>query len=158
MSTRNTDFPIPKSELYYYDEVEKVLKPLVDTDGLMKVNIENSDIMQPIEIQGHLQTTIQTHNGVTIAPSSSNDSVFIDTLGFDKIAVTVLNNASTTSAVTIKWSHDGATVVADDSLNITNTANRKAGITDTKARYAQVSITNSDTAPHIFSAWAYLKA
>ena len=164
MTTRNTDFPIPKSELYYYDDNESIQKPLVDTDGLVKVNVENSDIMQPVEIQSRIQTTVQTHNGVTVSPSgNSSNSTFIDTNGFTDIGITVLNDSNTAQfAVTVLWSNDGANVHgAEAVLNsaVAVWSNSRSVSVPTKARYFKIVLINSDaSAPHIMSAWAYLKA
>jgi hypothetical protein len=160
MTTRSTDFPIPKSELYYYDENENVLKPLVDVDGLVKVNVENSDIMQPIEIQGRLSTTIQTHNGTSIAKDQWASGAWIDTVGYSEIAVTLLMDAGTNNSVALEWSNDGVNKHGGETLLGVSTAKERAGSTPTKARYVRVSVQNSDTVttPHTVSAWAYLKA
>lgn len=121
--------------------------------------IESSDIMQPVEIQGHIQTTVQTHSGVTVAPTGSGQSAWIDSLGFDKVAVTFLNDAGTASSLSIQWSNDGATVQGYESLIPSSTVKEKSGIVETKARYFKVLLWNNDSAaPHVMSAWAYLKA
>ncbi|MFQ3543630.1 hypothetical protein Q7A53_06045 [Halobacillus rhizosphaerae] len=49
MSNRETRLYQPKAELYYYDENTNTYKPLVDTDGLMKVKLEGSSA--PLQIQ-----------------------------------------------------------------------------------------------------------
>jgi hypothetical protein len=112
-------------------------------------------------IQSKYSKTVQTHSAVSIALSAWNTSAtWIDCDGFDKIALTLLNDAATGSTVNVLWSHDGVTQQGEDSSVIT-TGNliRKAGVTDVKARYAKVSINNADaTAAHVMSAWAYLKA
>jgi hypothetical protein len=94
------------------------------------------------------------------APNSWNTAAaWIDTIGFDRIAVTLSNDAAVQSSVNIMWSHDGTNSQGEDSGVITTgTAIRKAGETATKARYAKVSISNADAAAHTMNAWAFLKA
>mgnify|MGYP001133442024 CR=1 FL=1 len=121
--------------------------------------LESSEVQIPIEIQGHLQQTIQTHAGVSIVPTSSSASVWIDTQGFDKIGATFINDASTNSSLSLQWSNDGVTVHGYEPLIVSATTKEKAGSTETKARYVKVNVWNNDsTAPHIMSAWLYLKA
>jgi hypothetical protein len=128
--------------------------------GSANAVITGSDVMQPVDIQSHYQTTIQTHTGVMAAPNSWNTAAaWIDTIGFDRIAVTLSNDAAVQSSVNIMWSHDGTNSQGEDSGVITTgTAIRKAGETATKARYAKVSISNADAAAHTMNAWAFLKA
>lgn len=119
-----------------------------------------SNVIQPIDIQSHLQTTIQTHNAVSVATvTASNGTSWLDTDGFDKIAVTLLNDASTSSSLSIQWSSDGTTIQGYDlSIIPTGTGQQRSAITDTKMRYARIQIYNGDTAAHTMSAWAYLKS
>jgi hypothetical protein len=128
--------------------------------GAINTNIASTDIMQPVDIQSHYQILSQTHAGILIAPNTWNTAAaWIDTNGFDRIAVTLMNDASTQTSVNIVWSHDGVTQHGEDSGVIgVGTAIRKAGETATKARYAKVSISNADAAAHTMSAWAFLKA
>lgn len=173
MGDRNYNFPIPKNEQYYYDTVEGTYKPLILDDGLIPVklggvdaesgalptSLTNSEIMQPIEVQGHLQTTLQTHNGVTVTPTSSSTSAWIDTQGFNYVGATFINDATTASSLSLQWSNDGVSVHGYEALIASSTTQQKAGGTDTKARYLKIIVWNNDTAsPHVFSAWAYLKA
>lgn len=166
-TNRSTKFMIPKNELYYWDEAEQVMKPLVDIDGIVQVKgqvqaqVTSSDIMQPIDIQSHYQQTIQTQSASMIAPSGySIPATYLDSNGFDKIAISLVNDATTACGVHVYWSHDGTTLHGADYGLLPN-AVRKDGvaIADTKARYFKVVLVNYDTtAPHTMSAWAYLKA
>jgi hypothetical protein len=115
---------------------------------------------QMVTLLGGRQTSILTQNAVSISASGTSNSAFYDTYGYSDIAVTMINDASTSSSGSLKWSHDpsGAPVVMDDTIIASNTLNRKGAITSTKARYVQVSIANGDTASHTMSAWIYLKA
>ncbi|HHB2481314.1 TPA: hypothetical protein ACORDH_002765 [Bacillus cereus] len=123
-----------------------------------RTNIDASDIMMPVDVQSHHAETIQTHNNVVIAPSVWNNGAWIDASGFDEIAVTMTNNASTKNRVNIHWSHDGINHHGDESLLPEGTSTIRAEITKTKARYFRLCVNNGDTAPHNMSAWAYLKA
>lgn len=115
--------------------------------------------IQPIDIQSHLQTTIQTQSGVTVAPGTNSDSSsWIDTDGFDKLACTMINDAGTNAMIQLLWSNDGSSIHFYENLVATGTSQQKGAITETKSRYVKVRLNNSDTAPHIMSAWAYLKA
>jgi hypothetical protein len=123
-------------------------------------NIQSNGIL-PTDIQSRLQQTIQTHNAVSVAISGSSvESSYHDCDGYDKIAITFMNDAATTSAANIYWSNDGTTAHAYE-YNIipSNTTQKKGAITDTKARYFKVEVVNGDgAASHTMSAWAYLKA
>lgn len=178
MGDRNYNFPVPKNELYYYNTVEGTYKPLILEDGLIPVKLGGvdadsgalpvtltaSDIMQPVEIQSRIATTIQTHNGVTVSPNgNSSNPAFVDANGFNDIAITVLNDSNTAQfAVTILWSNDGVNVHgAETVLNsaVAVWSNSRSAQVASKARYFKIILLNSDTAnPHIMSAWAYLKA
>jgi hypothetical protein len=120
--------------------------------------IAESEVMLPIDIQSHYQQTIQTHAGVMIAPSVGSGSVFIDTNGFNEIAFTVANDATTATSIDVTWSHDGTSTQGVEYGVIPGTPRYKAINIPTKARYAKLTITNTDTAAHTISAWAYLKA
>lgn len=124
------------------------------------VQISGTNIMQPIDIQSHLQTTIQTHNAVSVAASAAPfNASWIDSNGYDKLAVTLLSDATTTNNATVAWSNDGVTQHGFDTI-ISNGSGgtTRSGILDTKARYFKVSIFNGDTVAHTMSAWAYLKS
>lgn len=132
------------------------------TKGNMRVTTADSAIMQPVEIQGHLSQTIQTHNAVSV-PLSGNSIAptnWIDCGGFDQIAVTLLNDAATASKVSILWSHDNATTHGVDwDILLSGTTQQRVIRTGVKARYMKVRLDNADTAAaHVMSAWAYLLA
>ncbi|HLI46447.1 MAG TPA: hypothetical protein VKU94_04570 [Geobacterales bacterium] len=119
-----------------------------------------SNIVIPIDIQAHLQSTIQTHNAVSIpASGGSSPSAWIDTDGFDKVAFVMKNDATVTSNCDIRWSADGSNIHGVDFAVLGGANQYKTYIVDTKARYVQFSLINSDTASaHTFTAYAYLKA
>lgn len=129
----------------------------VSVDNPLPIKVSNSDVIQPIDIQSHLQSTIQTHNAVSVAASGIGYSNWIDTLGYDKVALTVKNDASTSMNITLDWSSDGLTIQGADTNLSTGTQQTRALITDTKARYLRVELFNGDTVAHTMSAWAYLK-
>lgn len=166
---RESIFPLPKNELFYWNQEEGVLKPLVSDngvltvkpDGTIQVNIVGTDIMQPIDIQSHYQQTIQTHTGAMVAPNGTSlSAVWVDTSGFDRIGVTLLNDANASSRLHIHWSNDGITTHGFDvDICPASTYRQRAGETTAKARYMKIEVQNADTTtPHTMSAWAYLKA
>jgi hypothetical protein len=112
----------------------------------------------PVDIQSRLAQTIQTHNAVSIATTAWSNGNWIDADGFDKVGVTMLNDASTSSQLNIQWSNDGSSIHGNENLLTTATSNLRQGITDIKARYFRVQLNNGDTISHTMSAWAYLKA
>jgi hypothetical protein len=122
------------------------------------LGISTNEVL-PVDIQARLSQTIQTHSGVSIAPSGSSGSVWIDCDGFDKLAITTLNDASKSLAISVQWSHDGVNIQgAEMDIKSTGSYLWGATITDVKSRYVKVSIYNNDTAPHTINAWIYLKA
>jgi hypothetical protein len=124
------------------------------------VQLTESNIQQPCDIQNHYQTTIQTHNAVSVAASGSSTSTVIDCNGFDKIAINAQSDAATSWSADIQWSHDGTSVKGLESgVLANNVTNSKIAVTDVKARYALIKLNNADAgAAHTMSAWAFLKA
>lgn len=102
--------------------------------------------------------TFQTHNAVSVPGSNGvlDSTTWIDCKGYDQIAVTFLNDASTSATISVIWSNDGAAKHGDDVIIATGTSSRRAGRTGVKARYCKVSLLNADAAAHTMSAWAYL--
>lgn len=134
---------------------------MADVNGNQNVVISGSDILQPVDLQSHLQTMIQTHNAVSVALSGGwSQGSWFDTNGFDRLAWNFKNDASTNSDFYVDWSTDGTNAgqCGSDAVSLAGTANMKSGIVDTKARYARVALRNNDTVAHTMSAWAFLKA
>lgn len=163
-TNRSTKFPIPKNELYYWDDVEKALKPLIDTDGAVavkgevSVGVTSSDIMQPVDLQSRYQQTIQTHTATMVAPDGVGQSVYVDTNGFDRLAVTVTTDSTMGTKIQLVWSNDGVSQHGVDSLSSTPDK-WYTHETATKARYVKIYVVNNDaSAPHTMSSWTYLKA
>lgn len=106
------------------------------------------------------QSTIQTHNAVSItATTVTANANWIPCDGYDKIGVSLLNDASTSSSVSIFWSYDNATTHGQDKDFIpAGTINTVSGVVDVKAPFFKVAVNNRDTTTHVMSAWAYLKA
>jgi hypothetical protein len=122
-------------------------------------SLEESQVTLPTDIQTHLQQIIQTHAGVTVAPSTWNNSGWIDTDGFDKIAINLKNDAAVNSQITADWSHDnGSTIIGNETPLATSNGQTRATIIDTKCRYIRINVQNGDAASHVISTWAYLKA
>jgi hypothetical protein len=122
----------------------------------------SSNSMTPIDVQSRLQTTIQTHNAVNIPLSGNSygNNTWMDCDGFDKIAITLLNDAVANNDVDVFFSNDGVSIHAQERLTLSAVSTQyRDGITDTKARYFKIRVSNNDaTLAHTMSAWAYLKA
>ncbi|MCM3536596.1 hypothetical protein [Priestia endophytica] len=130
-----------------------------DTDGkpTTRVNIGGSDYQAAVDVQNRYQKTIQTHSAVNVAVDTYVNSAWYDTSGFDKIAVTMVNDANTNSSFGVHWSHDGTGYHGNDTLGTTATKMASA-LVDVKARYFRVYVYNKDTAAaHTMSSWAMLK-
>ena len=111
----------------------------------------------PYQIVKRKQTTIQTHNQVSVGASTGSNSAWIDCNGFDKVAFTLLNDTTASNQANADWSNDGINVHAQEVILATSTQKERPTITDTKARYVRFYVYNGDTVAHIMSAWAYLK-
>jgi hypothetical protein len=120
-------------------------------------NIKSSDISLPTDQQSRLAQTIQTHNAVSVGASGSSDSSWIDCDGFDRLALTMKNDASTNSQVYLYWSNDGTNSHGYEQFIVTSTAAYKQAETPIKARFVKVQLLNGDAASHTMSAWVYLK-
>jgi hypothetical protein len=127
-------------------------------DPVEGVGIDSNSVLA-IDVQSRLQSTIQTHNAVSVAINGgTSDSSWIDTDGFDKAVFSCLNDAATNSYLILYWSTDGTNIHSSDTTNVTNSL-RINYVFDTKMRYVKLRIVNTDTgAAHTMSAWAYLKA
>lgn len=115
---------------------------------------------QGIAVNKRNQNTIQTHTGVSVAANGNNmQTNWMDCNGFDKIAVTLLNDASASCSADVYWSNDGVNIHGSTPNVIASGVKTYAsGITDLQARYAKVRLNNGDTTnPHIMNAWAFLK-
>ena len=136
----------------------------INEDGSQNSKITGSDIQQPVEIQGHITQSIQTHNAVSIAANGNNtNSTWQDANGFVDLALSVISDSGTAQfAATVLWSHDGTNVHGAEvviSGGAAIWANSRAGQAPIKARYFKVVLLNSDSAvAHTMSAYAYLKA
>lgn len=103
--------------------------------------------------------SIAIHKKVNVPANSWNTpSGFIDTLGYDRLAITASSDASHLIRANIRWSHDGVTWQGEDVDVVNATRQNIAGITETKARYAMISLHNGDSgSAHVISSWMYLK-
>ena len=125
------------------------------------IAIEESKAIVPVDIQARLSQTIQTHSGVTVAPTTgTNDSAWIDCDGFVDVAISQINDALTASHVHVFWSHDNGTTTHGLGVNVlTGTAQQKDPVQiPIKARYLRLQLSNTDATPHVMSTWVYLKA
>lgn len=130
-------------------------------DGIWarRTSLENSDIMIPVDVQGHHQELIQAHGGVAIAPTATGDSSsWIPCSGFDKIALTVKNSGAFASDVYIAFSNDGVNIEGI-STNLDSTSDQyKAVEYPVCAQFFKVRFINKHTAPAIVTSSALLKA
>lgn len=129
------------------------------SDGSSDVQLTGSNVMVPMDVQSHLQTTIQTHNAVSITNGTgSNATSWIDCNGYDKLAVTALWSASLSSNIEVQWSADGVSQHGSERIFQTGVSQFPTTITEIKMRYARVRLNNADATTQTASAWAYLKA
>jgi hypothetical protein len=122
--------------------------------------MEGSEIQQPVEIQGRLAQTIQTHNALSIGANAWSSSAYLDGAGFSTICVTASMASGTGMSVVIDFSHDGVNyfsgVTIYDSTGATFAPSTEIPLS---ARYFRVGIKNKDaTNAKTTSAYAYLKA
>jgi hypothetical protein len=127
---------------------------------LNSVSIEESTIQVPIDQQTTYSQTIQTHNAVSVGASSWSDGVWVDCNGFDKIGITVKNDAGTSNSLHVLWSNDGINRQGvDTSVFASDPSSERVGETTVKARYIKLRVINDDAnSAHTMSTWAYLKA
>lgn len=145
--------PLPQHE-----KTDKTMVVTGENDPLPTREI-SSDIMKPVDIQARYSKTIQTHTAVSVAPTNGySDSGFIDTEGFNEIALNLSNDAATASSMHALWSSDGVNTQGADWSIISGTQQQKSISIPTKLRYCKIRILNTDAAAHTMSAWAYLKA
>lgn len=130
----------------------------VGKENPLPIYLTESTIMQPVDIQGHYQTTIQTHNAVNVVMNGNSIGSWIDCNGFDKIAICLKNDASTSSNIGIHWSYDGVAQIGNETTPNSSSSYQQTAF-EIKARYARVYVNNLDaTLDHVMSVWAYLKA
>jgi hypothetical protein len=123
----------------------------------LPVSVEDSGGAAQVDIQYRKQKAIQTHAPAVVAANGTANGVYIDTDGYNEIAVTLTNDAATANQVHFHWSVDnGATLNALEMMT-TSTISSSAVIVPIKSRYVRVVLKNGDAAPHTMSAWAYLK-
>lgn len=125
------------------------------------VALTGSQIQQPTDIQSHYQTTIQTHNAVSVgATTFSIPANWTSCKGFDSIEATALyTQALSDNKVNILWSNDGLTVHAEEPIIASGYLNaKKAGGVPTRADYFKIVPYNAHTAADTISVFAYLKA
>src|SRR5574342_1168272 len=121
-------------------------------------NAPDTNGIVPTDIQSHLTSTIQTHNAVSVpATTGTSASAWFPCDGYDKLALILLNDAATNSAMNIRWSFDNSTIHGNEQPMTTQTLKERAAIVDVKAPFFQVFIANTDASAHTMSAWAYLK-
>jgi len=124
----------------------------------LPVSIEDSGGAAQIDVQYRKQQAIQTHAPVSVAANGTANGTYIDTYGFNEIAVTLTNDAATSNQVHFHWSNDNGVTLHALEMMPTSTISSSAVITQTKARHVRVVLKNGDgAAPHTMSAWAYLK-
>lgn len=121
--------------------------------------LTGSIVIQPIDIQSRLASTIQTHNAVSVGATSGNSQgSWFDCDGFTDIAINLMNDAGTANQVNIDWSTDGTNQHGSETPLGSSPLRYRSAVTSIKARYARVTLFNTDASAHTMSAWAYLKA
>lgn len=103
--------------------------------------------------------TVPIIEGVSVNLDSYYESGWIDVQGFNQVGFAIKNDGATSSAMDLDWSYDGKTAHGKDLYVIPSAETvLRAGHTDIKAPYMRVIVKNRDKlAPHVMSAYAYLK-
>lgn len=128
---------------------------------MQKVKVEGleSNSMTATEIQSRYSTSVQTHSGVTIAPSTwSTASTWIDCSTFYDVGINLTNSLAQDTAIDIVWSHNGTTISGREADVKPGLLLEKAFLTQTKAPYIRVDVFNKHTAPVTINTWVYLKS
>jgi hypothetical protein len=115
-----------------------------------------SQYIQPVDVQARYSQTIQTHNAVSVGASSWSLGSWVEVSGFDKLGVTVLNDAVTNNSFTVHWSNDGTNQHGQESVSPSADKYRASEIS-VKAKYVKLNLKNDDTIAHTMSAWLYAK-
>lgn len=132
------------------------------SNGAKNVQLMGTNVIQPTDIQSHLQQTIQTHNAVTIplnGGTSDGGNGWIDTDGFDKVGFMAQSGTALNWQIDAQWSNDNVNMRGTETVSPSSATNSRTLLIDTKARYMKFVLKNNDTStPQTLSAWAYLKA
>jgi hypothetical protein len=83
------------AKIQFSDGSDTSVLAKVNANGNVQVDLEEASSIIPIDLQSRLASTIQTHNAVSVALStSSTESTWHDADGFDKVGATLLNDAT----------------------------------------------------------------
>jgi hypothetical protein len=130
------------------------------TGGALKVLLDSTNIVLPVDVQARYPQTIQTHNAVSVTGSGSSTGSWIDANGFNEIGITMVNDAVTLSGAFLQFSNDGVNKHGEDvspNTIVNHNQQTKTGIRPITARYVRLVLVNGDASAHIMSAWVYLK-
>jgi hypothetical protein len=130
--------------------------------GALGVNLKESQVIQPVDIQARLTHLVQTHSGVNILPNSWGSSPWIDSHvnGSPMTYLGVSVNMSSGSGMTVKvsQSHNGVDFFSESTLSEAGLHYGTDKDIQLSARYFRVDIKNKDTVnPKVTNAYAYLK-
>lgn len=108
------------------------------------------------------QETVVTHVNATANATSGTygnySSSWIDTDGYDQVAVSFTKDGAEQMSVSVIWSADNTITHGQDwDVKIT-TKTQDSIIVPTKLRYCKVYLYNLGTASHVVNSWAYLKS
>lgn len=123
------------------------------------IKVVGSDVMQPVELQGSLSQTVQTHNAVSIPANGWSSSGWMDATGFSKVSATASMVSGTGMTVVVDFSHDGINyfsgVTVYDSTGTTFAPSTDMPIA---AKFVRVGVKNKDaTNAKTTSAYAFFK-
>jgi hypothetical protein len=132
----------------------------LDANGNLKVTVDSANAIIPVAIQDRLPRTIVTQTGAVVTPNGgANLSSWIDTDGFDKVAVKANSNSALSWEIRVSWSDDNGVSVTGQELGGANVSNNKVYKLDTAARYMRVDLINRDpSSPQTMNGSAYLKS
>jgi len=125
----------------------------------LPVSVEDGGAAAQVDIQYRKQKMVPTHAGVLITNGSTSfgTNVWIDTDGFNEIALTLINSVAGNTLFDVYWSHDNATIHGANYGQGNSAALAKGIVLPILARWVKISVGNNHTAPSTISAWTYLK-
>lgn len=110
-----------------------------------------------VAIPNRASVTMATHSAVVVPANGIAESNWLRCEGYENMAITLTNDASTFSDIEVWWSHDGSTVHSKNPNLLISTDQDKSTQVSTKAVWGKVVLINEDDKEHVMSAWAYLK-
>lgn len=178
MGNRDTRFPVPKNELYYWDEVTMMLKPVIGSDGLqgvkvadatnnsyfMKVNddgtisvqLASSDVAQPTDVQAVYTQSFTFLPAKTVTAGAWDTTAPYFYVGdASKFVAKLKLGSSKPVSIDLYWSDDQTNIDIVENIVINETTQWKVVVSEVKGNYVKVAVKNEDTASLVFDVKGY---